>query len=61
VRDVIHDFNTRGLAALDPNWAAGRLRRITARAQPSPATLGPPTPQGRITGPVNVVVTALGT
>jgi hypothetical protein len=25
VRDVIHDFNTRGLAALDPNWAGGPL------------------------------------
>jgi transposase len=30
VRDVIHDFNTRGLAALDPNWAGGRPRQITA-------------------------------
>jgi transposase len=29
VRDVIHDFNQRGLAALDPNWAGGRPRRIT--------------------------------
>jgi len=29
VRDVIHDFNERGLAALDPQWAGGRPRRIT--------------------------------
>ncbi|MBE1560293.1 transposase [Nonomuraea africana] len=30
VRDVIHAFNERGLAALDPNWAGGRPRRITS-------------------------------
>jgi transposase len=24
VRDVIHLFNAKGLAALDPNWAGGR-------------------------------------
>ena len=30
VRDVIHAFNQRGLAALDPNWAGGRPRRITS-------------------------------
>jgi transposase len=29
VRDVIHAFNERGLAALDPNWAGGRHRQIT--------------------------------
>jgi transposase len=28
VRDVIHAFNERGLAALDPRWAGGRPRRI---------------------------------
>ena len=28
VRDVIHAFNTRGLAALDPQWAGGRPRLI---------------------------------
>jgi transposase len=28
VRDVIHAFNERGLAALDPQWAGGRPRRI---------------------------------
>jgi transposase len=30
VRDVIHDFNERGLAALDPRWAGGRPPRVTA-------------------------------
>jgi transposase len=30
VRDVIHTFNDRGLACLDPRWAGGRPRRITA-------------------------------
>jgi transposase len=29
VRDVIHLFNTKGLAALDPRWAGGRPRRIS--------------------------------
>jgi transposase len=29
VRDVIHAFNEKGLAALDPRWAGGRPRRIT--------------------------------
>ena len=29
VRDVIHAFNERGLAALDPKWAGGRPRLIT--------------------------------
>ncbi|MEY9929715.1 transposase [Catenulispora sp. GP43] len=29
VRDVIHAFNDKGLAALDPKWAGGRPRRIT--------------------------------
>src|SRR5882757_6154717 len=29
VRDVIHAFNAKGLAALDPKWAGGRPRRIT--------------------------------
>jgi transposase len=28
VRDVIHLFNAKGLAALDPRWAGGRPRRI---------------------------------
>jgi transposase len=28
VRDVIHLFNEKGLAALDPQWAGGRPRRI---------------------------------
>jgi transposase len=29
VRDVIHLFNQKGLAALDPQWAGGRPRRIS--------------------------------
>src|SRR3954449_6468302 len=29
VRDVIHLFNEKGLAALDPQWAGGRPRRIS--------------------------------
>ena len=29
VRDVIHLFNAKGLAALDPRWAGGRPRRIS--------------------------------
>jgi transposase len=29
VRDVIHLFNQKGLAALDPRWAGGRPRRIS--------------------------------
>jgi transposase len=50
VRDVIHAFNERGLAALDPRWAGGRPRLIsdddvafivtTAKARPE--TLGRP-------------------
>ena len=31
VRDVIHAFNQRGLAALDPQWAGGRPRLIRDR------------------------------
>jgi transposase len=30
VRDVIHAFNARGLAALDPQWAGGRPRLISS-------------------------------
>src|SRR5438128_1280903 len=29
VRDVIHAFNDKGLAALDPKWAGGAPRRIS--------------------------------
>ena len=29
VRDVIHLFNAKGLAALDPRWAGGRPRQIS--------------------------------
>ena len=50
VRDVIHAFNERGLAALDPQWAGGRPRRISnadvafivATATTRPETLGLP-------------------
>jgi transposase len=50
VRDVIHAFNERGLACLDPNWAGGRPRLIsdddvefiTATATTRPAALGRP-------------------
>ena len=31
VRDVIHTFSARGLAALDPRWAGGRPRLISDR------------------------------
>jgi transposase len=50
VRDVIHAFNERGLAALDPRWAGGRPRLISsddeqyivAAATTRPAKLGRP-------------------
>ena len=50
VRDVIHAFNERGLAALDPQWAGGRPRLISdediafivATATTRPKTLGLP-------------------
>jgi transposase len=50
VRDVIHAFNARGLAALDPGWAGGRPRRISdddidvilAAARTRPEALGKP-------------------
>lgn len=50
VRDVIHAFNARGLAALDPRWAGGRPRRISdadsafivTTATTRPKTLGLP-------------------
>jgi transposase len=29
VRDVLHAFNSQGMAALDPHWGHGRPRRIT--------------------------------
>src|SRR6187431_1123121 len=48
VRDVIHAFNQRGLAALDPRWAGGRPRLISdddvgfivATAKTRPGKLG---------------------
>jgi transposase len=50
VRDVIHAFNAKGLAALDPRWAGGRPRLISdgdievivAAARTRPETLGQP-------------------
>jgi transposase len=50
VRDVIHLFNAKGLAALDPQWAGGRPRRISdgdidvivAAARTRPEKLGRP-------------------
>ncbi|HWO65767.1 MAG TPA: helix-turn-helix domain-containing protein, partial [Umezawaea sp.] len=50
VRDVIHAFNERGLAALDPRWAGGRPRLISpddelfivATATTRPSKLGKP-------------------
>jgi transposase len=50
VRDVIHAFNERGLAALDPRWAGGRPRLISdediafivATATTRPKALGLP-------------------
>ena len=50
VRDVIHAFNERGLAALDPRWAGGRPRLISdediafivTTASSRPKTLGLP-------------------
>ncbi len=50
VRDVIHAFNARGLAALDPRWAGGRPRlisdgdieRIVTAATTRPEKLGLP-------------------
>ncbi|WP_138899586.1 IS630 family transposase [Streptomyces chryseus] len=50
VRDVIHTFNEKGLAALDPQWAGGRPRLIgdderefiIATAKTRPVTLGRP-------------------
>lgn len=50
VRDVIHLFNQKGLAALDPQWAGGRPRLIgdediaviVAAATTRPEKLGQP-------------------
>jgi transposase len=50
VRDVIHAFNAKGLAALDPQWAGGRPRLISdeaievivAAARTRPEKLGQP-------------------
>jgi len=34
VRDVIHLFNAKGLAALDPRWAGGRVLMVGFTADP---------------------------
>src|SRR5262249_45218670 len=52
VRDVIHAFNEKGLAVLDPRWAGGRPRLISngdievivAAARTPPEKLGQPLP-----------------
>ena len=54
VRDVIHAFNQRGLAALDPQWAGGRPRLISdeditfivTTATTRPTVVGAPSPSG---------------
>src|SRR3954452_18812080 len=56
VRDVIHAFNERGLAALDPRWAGGRPRLIrdddvafiVATATTRPETLRRPFTHGSV-------------
>ena len=55
VREVIHRFNEMGLACLDPRWAGGRPRRISAEdeafilatATARPGSLGQPFTCGR--------------
>jgi transposase len=50
VREMIHRFNEKGMASLDPKWAGGRPRRITtedesfivATAKKRPLKLGRP-------------------
>lgn len=50
VREMIHRFNAKGMASLDPQWAGGRPRRITtddetfivATATARPESLGQP-------------------
>jgi hypothetical protein len=54
VRDIIHAFNSEGLACLGPHWAGGRPSRITnadvmaiiATATTRPRRLGLPSPTG---------------
>ncbi len=33
VREMIHRFNDKGLASLDPQWAGGRPRQITGASE----------------------------
>ena len=56
VREVIHRFNEVGMRALDPRWAGGRPRRISAEdaeflvatATTRPEKLGCPFPHGSL-------------
>src|ERR671926_2004588 len=56
VREVIHRFNELGMKALDPRWAGGRPRRISAEdeafliqtAATRPGKLGHPSPYLRL-------------
>src|SRR5690348_7751500 len=52
VRDVIHAFNERGLAALDPQWAGGRPRLISSDDEEFIVTAGHHTP-GQAGAPVH--------
>jgi Winged helix-turn helix len=42
VRDVIHAFNAKGLAALDPQWAGGRPAGSVTRTSRSSSRRPPP-------------------
>src|SRR4051794_15236954 len=49
VRRVIHDFNERGMASLDPDYRGGRPRRITSEQRRAAGAGGrgpPPRPRG---------------
>jgi Winged helix-turn helix len=56
VRDVIHLFNAKGLAALDPQWAGGRPRlirrisRVATTAELSPSVTKRPSSKRRWPG-----------
>src|SRR3954471_2432100 len=50
VRAVIHRFNELGMGALDPRWAGGRPRRISAEDEAFLVAAAPPRP-GRLGQP----------
>nr|WP_245949834.1 hypothetical protein [Saccharothrix carnea] len=63
VRDVIHAFNERRFAALDPKWSGGRSRTIGERicliARTAPADWASPhSPPGRSRSCANTCSTA---